>query len=1022
VSGRGGGSPRPTRRSVLQGLLALPLAPALAGCRALRSASPPHIVLLVVDTLRAASLPFHGYPRPTAPFLTSLAQRSTVYQRCYSAATWTRPAVTSLLSGLVPLDHRQSTFNRAFPPRLRSLPQALRDLGYRTGFFSANHAVGEGYGMEAHFDHVSCAAAKEDYLGPRVTEECRAWLRTAPGGPLFAYLHYFPPHGPYLPPEDHVRALPPLAATRPLERVAISLGNTSLGRIPWYQAVAGFGTDPAAYVDRYDAHVRFADALVAGFFAAWEELVGERTVVVVTADHGEDLEEHGHWFDHARVLSERILHVPLLFHDTARPRRRVVEQPVSHLDVGTTLVRLAGGSDRLGPHGVDLGFGDGRPERRRHAIVSQVDGPGEHRDGGWALTRGRWRLVYNDTPLDGLGDLLAVRSLASGSPPPRRAVLLPRPVSLGRATTLAPRVRLLELELRADPVLAGERYPLRGRLALEGAARGALWLRFDVAGQRHELGAFSPLEDGRLAGAVSLPAPVPRAEARCQLWGAWQPAPGEAPREDAWLPLASFALLSPRPVAEGMELLGVAPATPALCAGDSVRVTHWWRLTAPPAKHCGLYTHLLDAAGATVARDERLVLAPLPEPAPPAGEAPKLVPLIEEWRLKGHSFAGHHLDLGEQRWLTLPTGLAPGSYELHVGLFDFRRHRPGLTPEAVRAGGGLRAARLEVAADPREAFLATVNRSPDLGCHQQLWREELVAPLSARHRRALEGLARAYPDEPHLLHLLAADPAAAATRRTGGDTLAAPLPRALARLAPPGGGFSPAPARPCDVRFADEVRLFGFDLHSAPDDIDDLQLTLYWEALRRPPTVYSGELYARGDPDGSGPGSGSCWWFLGGVSRPTTDWRLGEVVMETVQVPRLPAGTREVFLSLSLTERWEQVYANGRLRVQVPSYVAGRLVAGAVPLGSFPLATLPRAATGSLARKRGDDGQFRLYDTAVDPGELYDLAAERPEVRDALRRELLALMARSVAVDAEAPAVELPAEVREKLRSLGYAV
>jgi arylsulfatase A-like enzyme len=963
---------------------------------------PPHLVLLVADSLRAASLPIYGYRRNTAPFLSALAERSTVFDRCYSAATWTRPAVTSILSGLTPLEHRQVSFEKSFPPDLPSLPLALGSLGYTAGFFSANHAVGDGYGMEEHFDHVSCEAAIADYAGPRVTEECASWLSSVPAGPIFAYVHYFPPHGPYEPPAEHLEALAP-APPHPAARVPISLGNTSLGRIPWYQAIAGFSDDPAVYSDRYDANVRFADALLSGFFAIWKRIFpGQRTIFVVTGDHGEDLEEHGHWFDHARILSDKILHVPLLWHDTNRSTGRRVPHPVSHLDLGTTLIRMARGSGSLGPHGLDL-FGDGFSRRGRgRSVVSQVDGPNQHHDAGWALTRGDWRLVYNDAPLDGAAEILDVQlERPSGSRPraavPRRLGSMPRP------TTLVPGVRLEELDLLSDPPHPGESCAIAGRVhfgssrARSGALR--LWLRAGRAGQSRYL--LHPDARGELAGSVEVPGTVPGggSDDFVEVLGRWEEDRGSVSpdrEEGPWLPLSSFPLLSATELRPGIQLLGVDPEAPALCPGDSVRVTCWWRLEVAPSKSTALYTHLIDGAGRTVARDERLFFAPLPAPGMPVN----LVPLIEDWRLKGRAFRGHRLDLVEHRWLTVPPDLPEGRYELRVGLFDYEEDAERTPPEALRGSGRSEAADLGVYSDPCGAFLATQTLSRDLRRHDQLWRRELQDPPEGECRSGLASLARSYPDERHLSSLL--------ERSSEGDEAAQD---------PPAGA---AAHHRCDVRFATVARLLGFDLRRAPDDGEDLQLTLYWRSLGRPSTVYSGELYVRGTTPRKEERSSSSWWFLGGAQRSSRDWRVGEVFSETVRVPRLGPEVEEVSLWLSLTERWELVYSNGRQRVQVPTYVTDRPVPGGAALGTFAVAELPEAQTCSSAMKRSDRRQYRLYDLSRDPGERNDLTERKKEIFEDMRRDLQARMTTTTATDFDAPDAQIPDEVLEGLRSLGY--
>jgi len=67
--------------------------------------APPDIFIVVLDALQARSLPMYGCPRNTAPFLSDIARRAKVFERCYAGASWTKPSVTSILTGLLPLEH-----------------------------------------------------------------------------------------------------------------------------------------------------------------------------------------------------------------------------------------------------------------------------------------------------------------------------------------------------------------------------------------------------------------------------------------------------------------------------------------------------------------------------------------------------------------------------------------------------------------------------------------------------------------------------------------------------------------------------------------------------------------------------------------------------------------------------------------------------------------------------------------------------------------------------------------------------
>ena len=105
----------------------------VSGCRG--EEESPHVVIVVLDALRARSMPMYGCPRNTMPFLAELAEKSTVFSYCYAAATWTRPAVASLLTGLHPAQHQAFDLTQPLPSNMPSLPRALGAIGYQTGYF-----------------------------------------------------------------------------------------------------------------------------------------------------------------------------------------------------------------------------------------------------------------------------------------------------------------------------------------------------------------------------------------------------------------------------------------------------------------------------------------------------------------------------------------------------------------------------------------------------------------------------------------------------------------------------------------------------------------------------------------------------------------------------------------------------------------------------------------------------------------------------------------------------------------------
>ena len=317
-------------------LLLLPLA-----CGSPEPAARPNVLLITVDTLRADRLGFHGHGRDTSPALDGLAERGLVFERAYAPSPWTLPSMASIHTGLYPSSHGLKRPKDAIPPEARTLAEVLDQAGYRTDSIVSNPLVHPRFGHSQGFESFDTKDAKgHDHVStPGITERALALLdgyAAAPEGePFFLSLLYFDPHYDW---RSHGRGF---AAEGTVGRIT---GEESIEHLRDLAAAEGSltGAEVQQLVDCYDEEIAFTDEGIGELLDALERLgLAEDTLVVLTADHGEEFLEHG-WLGHTRFLYEGMVHVPLVVADPREPSSHGlrVRTPVSTVSVAKAAVSV----------------------------------------------------------------------------------------------------------------------------------------------------------------------------------------------------------------------------------------------------------------------------------------------------------------------------------------------------------------------------------------------------------------------------------------------------------------------------------------------------------------------------------------------------------------------------------------------------------------------------------------------------------------------------------------------------------
>ena len=284
---------------------------------------PPSILLVTIDTLRADRVGAYGAGPGRTPTLDALAAEGVVMEDAWASVPLTLPSHATILSGLEPPHHGvHDNGTYVFPSEPPTLATLLSAHGYATGAFVGAYVLDRRFGLARGFAHYDDAIERQQSGTSVLESERRAetvaaaaesWIR-AQAGPFLAWVHFYDPHAPYDPP-------PPFRET--------------------------FAGRP------YEGEIAHADAALARVLSAARERARDRLLVVVTADHGEGLGEHGER-THGFFIYGATLRVPLVLAGAGVPRGERRSGPARSVDILPTLLARAGVPAPPGLPGADL--------------------------------------------------------------------------------------------------------------------------------------------------------------------------------------------------------------------------------------------------------------------------------------------------------------------------------------------------------------------------------------------------------------------------------------------------------------------------------------------------------------------------------------------------------------------------------------------------------------------------------------------------------------------------------------------
>lgn len=318
--------------------------------RARAEASPaaPNLIVVVVDTLHRDRLSAYGYEHATSPALESLARRGTLFEEAYATSPWTWPSTASLLTGLQVREHGVESYRSSFlAADLTTLAEVCQDAGLSTAGWSGNPLIAERHGFAQGFERLTSPTGGFQPTG-EYFDEVQAWLAEHASERFLLYLHLVEPHHP-LQPLPRGRALFAPQVAQPDERLAHDAHpawreNTQLGaeQVPLEELFSA--QDQRDISALYDACVWSADAWLRRLLEQVDELgLEERTLIVFTSDHGEELFDHGQ-LGHGRTLYDELVRVPLVLAGPGVPAGQRLSAPVSNRHLAAYLASRVGSS------------------------------------------------------------------------------------------------------------------------------------------------------------------------------------------------------------------------------------------------------------------------------------------------------------------------------------------------------------------------------------------------------------------------------------------------------------------------------------------------------------------------------------------------------------------------------------------------------------------------------------------------------------------------------------------------------
>ena len=349
-----------------------------------------NVLFIVVDTMGAQYLGDHN------PNIGRLAAEGVAFTRAYATAPWTQPSIASMLTSQMPSQHGVRHIFHTLDRGHTTLAEHMKQRGLRTAGVISHFVIGDEFGYGQGFDRYNAEAVGNHraITSDKVTDLAMASLDVLREEPFFLFVHYFDPHWYFNhhPQFDQTAGYDgELLPGMDIADLRARRGQLEAADIAYLE---GLYREEIAYTDHHIG--RLLDHLASLGLA-------DDTVIVLTADHGEEFMQHG-WIGHTASLHDELIHVPLIVHAPGRYAPQRVDEPVSTLDIAPTLLDLQGmpaSADHAGVSLAPLLRGEGLSlSRFLFAEVSYIS------PSGWPSGDGDVKRYYQTAVVNGTQKLI----------------------------------------------------------------------------------------------------------------------------------------------------------------------------------------------------------------------------------------------------------------------------------------------------------------------------------------------------------------------------------------------------------------------------------------------------------------------------------------------------------------------------------------------------------------------------------------------------------------------------------------